>query len=432
MKKKILLTLLRFFARKTIKKYQPQVIGITGSVGKTSAKEAVALILSTKFNIRKTTKNYNNEIGVPLAILGITTPPNHSFWQWVKVFFRALHLCIFKDKQYPEILVLEMGADKPGDIQYLVNIAPCKVGVLTFIAHAHTEFFGSLKKIVQEKKNIISHLPPKGYAVLNFDNDLVMQTKGATQAQVITYGFKEGADFRASDVHSVYDHASGWPMGTNFKVSSNGNVVPIFLPAIAAEHLIPAALAGLAVGSIFGINLVESGIALKNLKPLAGHMRLVPGIKRTMIIDDTYNSSPEAVKSALLTLAHFELREKRERYAVLGDMLELGAETVDAHREIGFKVAELGIDYLVVVGEASKHTAEAAREAGIEEHRVASFAESAAAGKFLQDKLEEGDVLLVKGSQSMRMEKIVKELMANPLQAKELLVRQSEEWQDKH
>jgi UDP-N-acetylmuramoyl-tripeptide--D-alanyl-D-alanine ligase len=429
MKKGLLLKLLRFFARKVIKKYQPIVVGITGSVGKTSAKEAIATILSTKYTVHKTIKNYNNEVGVPLTILGIETPPNNSWWKWMVVFMAAWKLWMFKDKRYPQVLVLEMGADKPGDIKYLVDIAPCTVGVLTYISHAHTEFFGSLKKIIQEKRVIVSHLSAEGYAVLNYDNESVLQTKETTKAPVLTYGFKEGADIQASDVHVVYDHASGWPMGTNFKVTFKGNIVPVFLPSIAAQHLIPAALAGLSVGIVFGINLVDAGIALKSLKPLAGHMRLVPGVKKTMLIDDTYNSSPEAVKSALLTLAHFETKEGKERYAVLGDMLELGTETIAAHREIGFKVAELDIDYLIVVGEASRHTADAAEEAGMGKHAIATFSDSVAAGKFLQDKLGEGDVVLIKGSQSMRMERIVKELMANPLQAKELLVRQTEEWQ---
>ena len=426
--KKIIHKLLRFFARRIIKKYNPKVIGITGSVGKTSAKEAIALVLSTKFKLRKTVKNFNNEIGVPLAILGIEKPPNHSFWKWCFVFKKGLSLILFKDNSYPELLVLEMGADKPGDIKYLVEIAPCNISVLTYIAHAHTEFFGTLKKIVQEKRVIITHLTSEDYAVLNFDNELVRQQSIATKAHLLTYGFKEGADLRASDVNVLYDELSGWPIGINFKVSYKGNIVPVFLPALAAEQLIPAALAALSVGILLGINLVDAGIALKSLKPLAGHMRLIPGIKKTMIIDDTYNSSPEAVKAALKTLLHFEVKQNAERYAVLGDMLELGSETINLHREIGFKVAELGINYLVVVGEAAKHIAGAAKEAGMEEHRIAEFQNSEAAGKFLQDKLQEGDVVLVKGSQGLRMEKIVKEIMNNPLQEKDLLVRQEEEW----
>ncbi len=182
------------------------------------------------------------------------------------------------------------------------------------------------------------------------------------------------------------------------------------------------------MGTIFGVNLVDGAQALNRLAPLPGHMCLILGIKNTLIIDDTYNSSPAPVKSALATLAQIQTKDGAQRYAVLADMLELGPETEAAHREVGLRVAELGIDYLIVVGEASKHTAQAAREAGMEEHRIAAFADSVSAGKFLQEKLREGDVILVKGSQSMRMERVVKEIMAEPLDAPNLLVRQGLEW----
>ncbi len=440
----ILLYCLRTLSKKIIKKYHPAVIGITGSIGKTSSKEAIAAVLSRHFNVRKSVKNYNNEIGLPLAVIGVEKSPGRDIFGWLKVFLEALSLSfpllpltkgetkrgLPRRESYPAILVLEMGADRPGDIAYLTDIAPCKVGVLTYISHVHTETFKTIKKVAQEKSVIISHLKNDGFAVLNFDNELVMENTGKTKAKVITYGFKEGADFRATDVNLITDEKTGWPTGLNFKVSYQGNVVPVFLPGQVAEHLIPSALVGLAVGSIFGVNLVDGVSALRDLSPLPGHMALIPGIKNTLIIDDTYNSSPEPTKSALRTLGKIEPRGKAERYAVLGDMLELGPETENFHREIGFRVAEAGVNFLITVGGASKHTALAAREAGLGEHQVASFADSAAAGRFLQEKLEEGDVVLIKGSQGCRMEKIVKEIMADPLRAPELLARQTGEWKN--
>ncbi len=426
--KSLLLWKLRIFSKAILKKYRPDVIGVTGSVGKTSAKEAIAEVLASKFRIRASQKNYNNEVGVPLTIIGIKAPPNRSIFKWIVVFFTALHRIIIRDTTYPEILVLEMGADKIGDIKYLTDMAPCKVGVLTFISHAHTEIFKTLKKIAQEKRVIISHLAQDGFAVLNFDNNIVMENSSVTKAEKITYGFKPGADFQATDVKTIKEDGGEWPTGLAFKVNYNGNSVPVFLPGCISVTEIYAALAALAVGSIYGINLVEGGAALRKLKPLPGHLRPLAGIKRTLIIDDTYNSSPEAAKAAIVALSKIEVKSGAERYAVLGDMLELGSETEGAHREIGFAVAEHGIDFLITVGEAAKFTAQAAREAGLAEHRVASFSDSAAAGKFLQEKLSEGDVVLIKGSQGMRMEKAVKEVMEEPLQAPELLVRQTEEW----
>ena len=450
MLKSILQYWLRVSSKIILKKYKPDIIGITGSVGKTSAKEAIAAVLQSKFTVRCSTKNYNNEIGLPLTIIGVEETPGKSVLGWLAVLLKAKKL-IFNPSLYPspkrggagggvypEILVLEMGADKPGDIEYLTELAPCKVGVLTFISHAHTEFFKTLKKISQEKRIIISHLRRDGFAVLNFDNELVMQSAAATKAEVVTYGFKEGADLRATDVNIMKDspdqmivragEQNGWPAGLNFKVLFKGSVVPVFLPGVIAKPAISAALAGLAAGTIFGVNLVDGAQALSKLEGMPGRMRLIPGIKNTLIIDDTYNSSPEAAKAALEALAQVVIKDGAERYAALGDMLELGLETENAHRELGFKVAELGIDNLITVGEAAKYIAQAAKEAGLDEHRIYIFDHSKEAGRFLQEKLKEGDVVLAKGSQGGRMEKLVKEVMAEPLQAARLLSRQGKEW----
>ncbi|MFA7653825.1 MAG: UDP-N-acetylmuramoyl-tripeptide--D-alanyl-D-alanine ligase [Candidatus Magasanikbacteria bacterium] len=428
MLKSILIYFLRILSKRIIYKYSPDVVGITGSIGKTTTKESAAAVLSCRFNVRWNVKNYNNEIGVPLTIIGFDKSPGKSIFGWLKVFGTALHLLVVRSRSYPDILVLEMGADKPGDIKYLTEIAPCKVGVLTFISHAHTEFFKTIKKIAQEKRIIISHLERDGFAVLNFDNELVMENLDKTKAEVITYGLKNGADLLASDINLILDSLKPELGGINFKISYHGSIVPAFLPGVVAEHLVPSALAGIAIGLVFGVNLVDGVEALKRLKPVAGHMCLIAGIKGTLIIDDTYNSSPEPVKSALKTLANLPLDNGGERYAVLGDMLELGPETENAHREVGLAVAEDGVDFLITVGQASKLTAQSAREAGLKEHQVASFADSVSAGRFLQEKLDPHDIVLVKGSQGIRMEKIVKEVMAEPEKAEELLVRQGQEW----
>jgi len=428
MLKTILQMLLRRYAKKIIKKYKPDIIGITGSVGKTSSKEAITAVLGSKFNVRANKKNYNNEIGLPLTIIGVEKTPGKDVFGWFKVFLKAFALRCSRDVNYPDILILEMGTDKPGDIEYLLEIAPCKVGVLTFIGNAHIEFFKTIKKIAQEKRLIISQLKDDGFAVLNFDNELVMQNS-KTNAETFTYGFKDGADFQATDVNIITDEKTNWPTGLNFKVLYNGNIVPVFLPGFIAEQFIPAALSALAVGHIFGINLVESAMALRNIKPLAGHMRLISGIKQTLLIDDTYNSSPDAVRSALNVVNKILPHGAGKRIAILGDMLELGTDTEMAHREIGFRVAELNFDLLMTVGEASKKfTAVAAKEAGMDENKIVVFDDSVSAGKFLQNKMEKGDVILIKGSQGKRMEKIVKEVMAEPEQAGELLVRQEEYW----
>ncbi|MDO8509842.1 MAG: UDP-N-acetylmuramoyl-tripeptide--D-alanyl-D-alanine ligase [bacterium] len=425
--KKFLISSLRILAQQIIKKYHPKIVGITGSVGKTSTKESTATILETRFNVRKNYKNYNNEIGLPLTIIGIEQSPGKSIFGWLIVYLKAWRLIWITDKKYPEILVLEMGADKPGDIKYLIEIAPCSIGVLTLISHAHTEYFKTIEKITSEKKLIISHLNSDGTAVLNFDNNLVMEQTDATKAEIITYGFKEGADLRATDTNIIYNQ-SGFPEGLNFKIHYKGSSVPAFLPGFVAEHMISSTLAGLAVGLSLGINLVAGVEALKKQKPIPGHMRLIPGIKNTTLIDDTYNSSPAASRSGLITLMKINIPPGARRFAILGDMLELGVETENAHREIGLIVAELDVDFLITVGEASKQTAKTAKEAGLNDDRIAMFDNSISAGKFLQEKMSPGDLILIKGSQGARMEKIVKEIMAEPLEAPDLLVRQDDNW----
>ncbi len=425
----ILQKVLYWLASRIMRKYRPQVVGITGSVGKTSTKEAVALVLGKHFNVRESKKNYNNEIGVPLTIIGVDKSPGSSLLGWLAVFLKGLRLLILRDVRYPATLVLEMGADKPGDIAYLTKLAPCQVGVLTFISHAHTEFFKTIQNIALEKQVIISHLKPSGFAILNYDNSYVMEQVKKTKAQVITYGFKEGADLRATDLQVLTSDDGSRPIGFNFKINFQGSSVPVFLPDIISSSVIPATLAAVAVGQTFGINLLQAVEALRSLKPLPGHMRALSGIKKTLLIDDTYNSSPAAAKSALTTLSGVALKEAgAEYYAVLGDMLELGGETESAHREIGHLVAELGIHNLITVGAASKITAEAAIEAGLPAERVVCFDDSVEAGKYMQQKIQTGDVVLIKGSQGSRMEKIVKEIMAEPLRAGELLVRQEATW----
>jgi UDP-N-acetylmuramoyl-tripeptide--D-alanyl-D-alanine ligase len=187
-----------------------------------------------------------------------------------------------------------------------------------------------------------------------------------------------------------------------------------------------ASLAGAAVGIIYGMNLIEISGALKNLKNPKGRLNLIPGVKGTLIIDDSYNASPQACLNALDVLKSLEAAGGR--WAVFGEMLELGSYTSAGHREVGARAAELGIDYLVTVGERAREIARGAKEAGLDEDRIYNFDENSAAGKFIEDRIKKGDIILIKGSQGARMEKIVKEIMADPLNAEKLLVRQGGEW----
>ena len=270
---------------------------------------------------------------------------------------------------------------------------------------------------------IVSHLKKTDYAILNRDDVEVFEMRKKTDADVITFGFHPEADVRTSDMSVKYsDDGRHWPEGVFFKVIYNGSIVPVYLPGIVGEHSIYRASAAIAIALVFGMNLVEISTVLKDIKMPPGRMRLIKGIKDTLLIDDSYNASPAAVRAGLETLSRVEITGNGERYAVLGDMLELGAQTENSHREVGLRVAELGIDFFITVGEAMKHAAIAAKEAGMPENSVVCLNSAEEAGRFLQEKMQTGDVILIKGSRAMHMERIVKEVMAEPEKADELLV----------
>lgn len=197
--KQILQIILKYLSILILRKYHPQIIGITGSVGKTSAKEAIYTVLSKQYLVRKNIKNYNNEIGVPLTIIGASSG-YRSGWRWLRVLLKASRLLIWRMDNYPQILVLEMGADHPGDIQYLLSFIKCHIGVLTTVSESHLEYFGDIGNVAVEKRNIISQLAKSDFAVINMDNEKAWQQKIFTKASVYSYGENVQALIRASDL----------------------------------------------------------------------------------------------------------------------------------------------------------------------------------------------------------------------------------------
>lgn len=427
--KYILQFILRLLSRAVLRKYRPEVIGITGSVGKTSTKEAIFAVLAEKFLCRRNVKNYNNEIGLPLTILG-TESGGHSVFKWLEIFWSGILLLLKRDKQYPEILILEMGADHPGDIFYLTNLAPCKVGVITAVAQAHTEFFKTVNQVAKEKQIIVTHLEKDGIAILNADDEKVLAMAAKTEAETITFGFGDKAHARAIEFNVIQEANNGViaTLGVNFKIQYGGAIVPVFLPEVVGTQHVYAALAAVAVGLSYGLNLVEISERLRFYNPPVSRMRLVSGINFSTLIDDSYNSSPLAALLALRILSEIKIMEGGRRVAVLGDMLELGAYTSEAHQAVGAKAAELGIDLLIAVGERAKIVAEAARVKGMADSKIVEFTDSESAGKFLRENIHSDDLILIKGSQGVRMEKIVVALMAEPSLATKLVCRQDATW----
>jgi UDP-N-acetylmuramoyl-tripeptide--D-alanyl-D-alanine ligase len=420
-----LMKVLRGMAFLVLKKYNPKIVSITGSVGKTSTKEAVFSVLAGKFRVRKNEKNYNNEIGVPLTIIGVESGKK-SLGKWAKIFGKWFLLMIFPI-EYPEILILEMGADHPGDIDYLTGFVDSKIGIITEIGPTHIEFFKSLEGIVKEKSILLKKLDEKALAIINVDNQHLAKLKNQLKSQVITFGFSEEATMRATDISFIYSE-NDLIEGISFKLNYGGSSVPVRLRNVLAKHQVYVALVAAAVGIEFGLNLVEISELLANFSSPCGRCKLIGGIKNSSIIDDTYNSSPSAALAAMEILQNIKAAR---RIVVMGDMLELGEETEADHREIGRKIFLDKIDLFFAFGKRMKFAVEELEKHAFPKENVFYFENQEALGRKLQETIKEGDLILVKGSQGMRMEKIVEEVMAEPMRAEDLLCRQSKDWKEK-
>jgi len=424
--KKIIQLKLKYLARIIIKKYQPEVIGITGSVGKTSAKKAIWTVLSNNFKVRKSIKNYNNELGVPLTIINAKSG-GKSILKWFKVFIKALKLILITDKNYPKILILEMGADHPNDIDYLINIAQPKIAIITTIGPSHLKFFNSLDNIRKEKSKLVKNIKQGGWAVINYDNEQTRKIINYSKVKVQTFGLQEKAMIKAQEIIFNQNQENNELKGINFKLCYNGSFVPVLLPNSLGKQAVYSALIGATIGIIYNLNLLEISNSLRNFITPQGRMRIIKGIKNTTIIDDTYNSSPQSCLLALEAIQKVNLNKGR-KIAVLGEMLELGNITEKSHNQIGKDVFKSGFDQLILVGERTLDTKIGAEKAGFNKDNIFYFPNSKQAGMFVQERITENDLILVKGSQGVRMEKIVKEIMKDPLEAKNLLVRQDEQW----
>ena len=427
---KILQLILKQLAKLIIWRFQPQVIVITGSVGKTSAKEAIYAILKNYRRARKSKGNLNNELGVPLAIIG----PLAGGWKeeelklvsrdtpagkekirkllfWFKVISSALISVLNPHKSaYPEILILEYAADRPGDIKELLEIAKPYIGIITAIGEipVHIEFFSGPEAVAREKARVVESLSANGFAILNFDNEAVMNMKERTRAKIITFGFNENADVKISSLENRIEN--GIPIGVSFKIEYAGSFVPVVLKNVFGRAQAYAAAIAACVGLIFDLNLVEISEALSaNYQPAKGRMNLLKGIKSAYIINDAYNASPISMEEALKTLTDLPAERK---IAVLGDMLELGKYSVEAHESIG-RLAGKIVDILITVGPRAKFIAESAKFVGLDEGRILSFDTTTEACQSVQDLIKKGDLVLIKASRAVGLEKVVEEIKEN-------------------
>ncbi|MDP3729840.1 MAG: UDP-N-acetylmuramoyl-tripeptide--D-alanyl-D-alanine ligase [bacterium] len=400
----VLRRIVRALAEWTIAKYQPGIVAITGSAGKTSTKLAAEIVLRHYRKVRASHGNFNNELGVPLAILGDWKKIEGKGF-WLKVIFVSLFRLVFR-MPYPEILILEYAVDRPGDMKYLVDMARPQISVVTAIGDipVHVEFFSGPEALAREKAKIVEALPAHGFAILNYDDEAVFAMGDRTRAHAVTFGFNEGAAMQITNFE--VQQKGDIPIGVAFKLNYGGNFVPVRLNGCFNKAQAYAAAAGACVGLLFGLNLVKIAEALAEYQPPSQRGQLVPGIKNAYIIDDSYNASPLSMRAAIETV--HSLKAKR-KIAVLGDMLEIGIYTPEAHEAIG-KMIPKCFDKLVTVGARAKFIAEAATEAGMAKKNILSFDTADEAKLEVQKLIRQKDLILVKASHSIGLDKIIEEI----------------------
>jgi len=450
--KKLIIFILTLESRLILAKYKPFIIAVTGSVGKTTTKDAIFCVLkdftpsdaSQVGLIRKSEKSLNSEIGLPLTVIGV---PNswHNPYGWTKNMLSGLRL-ILDHADYPKCLVLEIGADHPGDIKKVVKWLHPNIAVITKVSDTpvHVEFFKSPAQVFEEKASLADGLKDGGNLILFADDAKVVSIADRVKGKdikVMTFGLTETATVRGSQEMISYESSqfsspnSQFPTGFSFKLDMDGNSVPISIKNVIGKTYIYPLLAATAVAKARGMSVNSIVNALNAYEAPKGRMNIIPGLNGSTLIDDTYNSSPDAVRAALETLK--SITTAGRKIAILGDMMELGKYSADEHRAIGREAAAVlggsnalsGI--LITIGLRSRAMAEEAVKNGMSASAVQSFESSDEAAVAVPSIIQLGDIILIKGSQSPRLERVTKALMRESEKAGELLVRQEREWLEK-
>ncbi len=428
--KQIVIGIITAEAKMALARHKPKVVAVTGNVGKTSTKDAIDAILSQAYGsdkVRKSQKSFNSEIGVPLAILGLDNAWS-SVGGWAANIRKGLSAALFG--RFPQWLVLEVGADHPGDIERVTKWLRPDIAVLTRMSDVpvHVEFFKDAGQVLQEKMFLARAVKPGGTVVVNADDPHFMAVIGTVNARKAFYGAKKGVEAEIAESEIDYDgEALPLPTGERATIKVGGEEANVRLAGVLGGHLVYPIAAACAVASVLEIGGVATlaEAAFKSFEAPKGRMRILPGANSSAIIDDTYNSSPLACAEALKAMAKLTLKGKK--LAALADMKELGANAEKAHYDIG-KLAGETLHTLVTVGTAAKFMMRGALDAGMSPERVLSFETSEEAAPALRDIVRAGDAVLVKGSQSMRMERVSKALLADQESAANVLVRQEDEW----
>jgi len=413
---------LALFARAVIRRYHPKVVMVTGSVGKTSTKDAVAAVLSERFFVRASEKSFNSEFGVPFTIFGVENPWSDPL-KWFSTAKNILALLLLPN-HYPNMLVLEVGADRPGDLARILRIATPDAVVVTRLPEipVHVEAYASPEAVREEEFSPAYALPASAPLIIPADDLYAMDNAKRISARVISYGTTEGANVRIRDI-SFYE-SEGRIAGMQASVTVDGEQGTCIEKGSVGTTQIPPFAAAIAVAQAFSISLADALLSLGKYEAPPGRGRLLLGKNNSTIIDDSYNASPTAVEEALKTLKAFP--HAKRRIAILGDMLELGRYSVAEHERIAI-IARKSADVIVTVGIRARAFASVPTTSV---GKVMQFDNSCAAASALVDIAEEGDVILVKGSQSVRTERIVEALLEHPADTARL-VRQEHKWKMK-
>lgn len=354
------------------RRLDPVVVGITGSCGKTTTKDFLASILRQGAEVLATFGNYNNELGLPLTLLSLERQHKYA--------------------------VLEMGMRGLGQIDYLCSIAEPQLGIVTNIGVTHLELLGSQEKIAQAKGELVESLPAHGMAVLNWDDPFARQLAKKNRGRTVYFGFHPEADLWAE------------PKGLNEAVFHYGpESIEVRLP-IWGRHNIANSLAAAAAAMALGCSLQQAAEGIANAQISDLRLRLEEGRGGWQILNDTYNAAPASTMAALEVLAQLGRTHGRRTVAALADMLELGEKAPQFHRQVGEKAAELAIGRLVTVGELGREIAQGALGAGMPADKIASFSTTAEASEYLLATLAADELVLLKGSRSMAMDKVAEAL----------------------
>lgn len=421
--KRLVTTVLTREAQQLLRRKRPTIVAVTGSVGKTSMKDAIYAAVRSHRTARKSEQSFNSELGVPLAVLGLPNAWNNPLL-WVKNCIDGALLALFA-REYPEVLILETGVDRPGDMAALTAWLRPDVVVLTRLPDipVHVEYFSSPDAVAAEKMTLVAALQSEGTFVYNNDDAIIKKYLPDVRQRTVGFGRFLPTDVTARDDRVVY--RDNRPVGVQCSVEHEGESATVRTSGTIGLQTVYTLTGAVAVARVLGVPLAEAAAGATELPLPPGRMRLLAGIKGTTLIDDTYNSSPIAAELALQTLR--ELKHAKRKIAVLGDMLELGRFSSSEHERIGTLVPGCA-DALFTVGIRSRKTAEAALEHGLHESKIFQYDDAVRAGRELQGFLEPGDVVLIKGSQGIRAERIVEEVLEDPQRASEFLARQSAAW----